>query len=85
MVPTVHLNGTSRKQLEVQLEEVGLAIQSAIRALGTAAPNGRDYYPQGPLAINRAVVDHLSRLEKLQDVYDDIMMIYEGVVDQNQR
>lgn len=51
MIPTLHLNGTSRTELIKQLTDAGHALALAIDALGNASPHGRDYYPQGPDAF----------------------------------
>ena len=48
MVPTVHLNGTSKCELMRQVMGARIALHTAIDALQQACPNGRDYYVQGP-------------------------------------
>lgn len=73
--PTVHLNGTSREELQNQLQEAIWATENAIRKLANAAPNGRDYYPQGQNAWGRANDEHVARLGKLQSVVDDLEQI----------
>lgn len=73
--PTVHLNGTSREELQNQLQEAIWATENAIRKLANAAPNGRDYYPQGQNAWSRANDEHVARLGKLQSVVDDLEQI----------
>jgi hypothetical protein len=78
--PTIHLNGTSREALESALEDANVAIGYAIEALAKAAPNGRDYYPQGDNAFNQARNEHVARIAKLTDVLADIQALYEHVV-----
>lgn len=68
MIPTVHLNGTSREALISQLESAVMSLDAAIMALGEAAPHGRDYYPQGPDAYSKARGEHDARLQKLDEV-----------------
>ena len=72
IAPTIHLNGTSRDEISRQLEEAYAAVNAAIDALKRAAPNGRDYYPQGLDAIDRAMDEHFARMLKLQSVADEI-------------
>lgn len=80
-VPTIHLNGTSRGELERQLADVGVAARNFIEALGEAAPNGRDYYPQGNDAIKEAIKEHCNRVDLVKKVLDEITEIYSAVVD----
>lgn len=77
--PTVHMNGTSRAELTEQLCDAMSAIRDAIKAVQNAAPNGRDYYPQGPQAIGIATGQHTERLDKLRAVYRELNELCEGV------
>jgi hypothetical protein len=43
------------------------------------APNGRDYYPQGPRALERATEEHLARLARLDDVKKEIDELARGI------
>ena len=63
--PTVHLNGTSRKELIAQYERAMDAAQTAINALREVYPNGRDYYPQGASAMYQAAEEHAARMNNL--------------------
>jgi hypothetical protein len=67
-VPTVHLNGTSRAELERQLEAAATAVRDAIVTVGGAAPNARDYYPQGDDAFRVAARQHAGWLVQLGDI-----------------
>lgn len=78
-LPTIHLNGTSKQELfDVYFEALD-AIAAARVALTKAAPNGRDYYVQGPLAINQAMSQHAGRLQLLETIYDELHAIAEHV------
>jgi hypothetical protein len=77
MVPTVHLNGTSREELCLQLEDACDAVRVAITKLRAAWPHGRDYYPQGPDAHDRALGEYNSRLKRLKDVENELIVIWE--------
>jgi hypothetical protein len=83
MIPSVHMNGTSRKDLLQQLEHASRAIGEAMEALREACPHDRDYYVQGPTAGPAAREQHRNRLRKLGAVQAEIETIYEGVVDRH--
>ena len=78
--PTVHLNGTSRDDLERQIENASLACRKAIIALEEAQPNARDYYTQGGDALRSAIREHNARVAKIQDVLNQLSDIYEHIV-----
>lgn len=77
MVPTLHLNGTSRRELISQLLGAATAVSKAQDALGQAAPHGRDYYVQDDSAtagdaIRQATLQHISRLQRLESVRKEL-------------
>ncbi len=81
-IPTVHLNGDSKKTLlRVYCESMN-AIQVAIEKTAETYPNGRNFYPQGSDAIGKAEIEHSIRMAKLRAVYAEIqeimVAIYEG-------
>lgn len=78
-LPTVHLNGTSKKELFETYFEALDAIATARVALQAAGPNGRDYYIQGPLALLQAQSQHADRLQRLETIYDELHAIAEHV------
>ena len=47
ILPTIHLNGTSREGLREQVRRAHEAANDLRQALMEMTPNGRDYYPQG--------------------------------------
>lgn len=79
--PVVHRNGTSRESLAQQLEEALHALFEAREKLRAASPNGRDFYPLGPAAIQRAGEEHRSRDEKLAQVCAELEELYEHVME----
>jgi hypothetical protein len=79
MIPTIHLNGTSREELIRQLQQAVTALTEAHRALENAAPHGRDYYPQGKGAIQQAVIEHRERLMRLGDIQEEILAILDVI------
>jgi hypothetical protein len=64
-LPTIHLNGTGAAELEAQYRAVRHVISMAIRTLGHATCNARDFYPQGPGAYEKAVNERQQAFEHL--------------------
>jgi hypothetical protein len=79
ILPTVHLNGTSKEQLFEDLFNALDAIRVAQEAIQKTAPNGRDYYPQSGNALQQALAQHASRIRALDTVYDELHAIAEHV------
>jgi len=79
--PTIHNNGTSRQALFDQVLNAGYKIYDALKALEAACPNGRDYYPQGADAINKAMAEHTVRHHKLKEVWDDMQELATHISD----
>ena len=78
-IPTIHHNGTPREQLIDQVETAVCAMTDAITALERMAPNGRDYYPQGPEAITEAVAEHRARLSKARDLVKELYAFFNAI------
>lgn len=81
MLPTVHLNGTSGKELFELNLAAATQLLGAIAALKKTCPNGRDFYTQGQNALLRAVDEHKARLAHLQAVYDQLQALVEHLAD----
>lgn len=75
--PTIHLNGTSATALAEAYENAVSALFRARDALVLAAPNARDYYPQGPNAFSEARRDHDRRAKALHDLQDELQELAE--------
>jgi hypothetical protein len=69
-LPTIHMNGTGIKTLVETYGEAADALQDFIERWGQTEFNSRDYYPQGPEAWNRAVVEREAINAKIRDVRD---------------
>lgn len=81
MIPSVHMNGTSRKEL-IQIHMAAmLAITDAITKAQRSVPNGRDFYPQSSDAINLAMAEHWERINKLKAVGEDFEKILEKLIE----
>lgn len=72
ILPTIHPNGTNRQALHEGYRDAITALEAAITALVFTAPNGRDYYPQGPDAYRQAEREHVARIRALNDVVLDL-------------
>lgn len=71
-LPTIHHNGTAKPSLIDALCAASAALDAAYNALKQTAPNGRDFYPQGPDAIRNATEEHLDRLRRVDAVKSEI-------------
>jgi hypothetical protein len=80
--PTVHLNGTSGDDLLEQLTDANVSICEALTDLCDAAPNARDYYPQGDTAFRAARSQHDFRVARLISVREEIQALAHHVADQ---
>jgi polysaccharide pyruvyl transferase WcaK-like protein len=84
-VPTIHMNGTSQQELLDQICMALSAIRDAEQAMRAVTPNGRDYYPQGPDAIQEALRQHANRLHNLRAVHDELEQIGETIASHPRR
>ncbi len=80
MLPSIHMNGTSRAELLAGYIDAIDAVNEAVAALWRAAPNARDYYPQSPQAYAQARDEHLARLAALDAIRQDLSTMAEHVV-----
>jgi hypothetical protein len=71
-VPTIHLNGTSKESLLEAISNARLALRDALESLGHTAPNGRDFYVQGPNALHRADVEYRARAMAVLKAHDEL-------------
>jgi hypothetical protein len=76
------MNGSNPETLLEGLTEAYRAVDAAMRALDEAAPNGRDYYPQGPDAVQEATREHQLRAAKLRSVREELQELVVSVQDQ---
>lgn len=81
-VPTVHLNGSGCERLQQQQSAVVDAARALLDALAEAAPNARDYYPQGDDGYLRARRAHDERMRQVVRIRDDAGFTLMFLVDQ---
>ena len=81
MLPTIHMNGTSGHALLEGYCDAISAVHAALDALARAAPNGRDYYPQGGDACAIASREHDDRKRALIKVLNELQVLAEHVAD----
>lgn len=81
IVPCIHMNGTSEKDLSDAIEAAHDAIGVAFDAIKKTAPNGRDYYVYGSSETVRAMDEHYDRLKRLQSVQEELEAIIGGIHD----
>lgn len=81
IMPTLHLNGTSKNALLDQYCDAAHAVDAAITSLCENGPNGRDYYPQGDDAFTQARDQHEARVKKLREVRKELNEIAECIAD----
>lgn len=68
MIPTVHINGTGKKNLLQELEYAVSALVEAISEVSDITVHGRDYYVQGPEAYAQARIEMHERIAALEKV-----------------
>ena len=81
MLPTIHMNGTSGKDLLKGYCNAISAIHAALDAMELIAPNGRDYYPQGNDACEAAIREHSRRWQAMVGVLNELQVLAEHVAD----
>ena len=79
--PTIHMNGTSRKDLLESYMNAMDKLREAIQAVSDAYPNGRDYYVQESGAYQVAVAEQQDRLQRLTSVREEMEALAESVAD----
>lgn len=81
--PCVHLNGTAKADLLSALYTSAAAVSAARKTLSDAWPHARDYYvlPNGTAAYQRARSEHASRVERLENIYSELLAIHEAIHD----
>lgn len=77
IVPTIHLNGTSREELFRQLSSVTEALDNVLDKMSNAVPHGRDYYPQGDDGYKKAIHEHIVRVNTVTALRNEYMALME--------
>jgi len=83
--PTIHLNGSLAKTLEDDYRAAAILVRDALDAVERTAPNGRDYYPQGPDAFCEAEAEHCDRVGALAKIYAELEALIIAIMDREVR
>lgn len=65
-LPTVHLNGTSRKMLADGYHEAHRKALDLLEAFGSIEHNARDYYVQSPNAYSKSRAERDTQLDNIR-------------------
>ena len=80
VLPSVHMNGSGRKQLFEQHHNAYMAVQAAIVALRESFPHDRDYYIKGPDVGPQARREAEARIEALEKVLGEVAQIWHSLM-----
>ncbi len=80
--PTLHLNGTSKTDLDQEYTAAYHAIGKAIDALAATTLNARDYYPQASGAYYQARSERDEALDQLRKAQAYAGEMVAGIFDQ---
>ena len=80
-IPSIHLNGTSRKSLLDGYRNALYALREAETALQETGPNGRDYYVQPAGAFALAQEQHVARCRALRNVITELEQVAEQIAE----
>ena len=83
VVPTLHMNGTSKQDLTEQYKSAYEALDKAMQAL--PRPHGCDYYVQGDGVIQQAVKQADTMFNALEAVQDQLLEIYRAIAAQGKK
>lgn len=80
-IPSVHMNGDTRKTLVAQHRAVYNKARDLLDALTEASPNGRNYYVQGDDAIKQAVAEARARYAAVHAIKADAETILLAIME----
>jgi len=72
-IPTIHLNGNSKESLLEEATEALSALDAAEKALHNITIHGRNFYPQGPDAINAALAEYRDLLARFEAIKEEVL------------
>jgi hypothetical protein len=81
-VPTVHLNGTSKDDLLMQLRQAIITATALKEFLQEGMPHDRDFFLQGEGMGMRARMHQKVRVLKVETIIDELTAIYHAVAKQ---
>ena len=86
VLPSIHMNGTSKDALLKQYKDCYYAVQKAVDELQTNPPHSRDYYPQNVngddlyASYYPARDQHNEWVAKLIEVKNDLETLIVGII-----
>jgi hypothetical protein len=81
MLPTLHMNGTSPKDLFANAQMNLDNLRGALDTMTETGPNARDYYPQGDQAFQAARAEHEARMTAVRGVINEFNALLEHIAD----
>lgn len=87
IIPTIHLNGTSKKTLLEDLQNAHEKIREAMSALAYTAPHERDYYVKkdAQFAYAQAREEHGYRVTMLRKILSELEQLADGIQSQGRK
>jgi hypothetical protein len=82
LTPVVHLNGTSFDSLLEQWKHVWRGLDQTLKVMGENSPNGRDYYPKGEFAFQKARDKWQSMFNAIREMSKEVKVVIEQIYDQ---
>lgn len=77
--PVINLNGTAAVSLVEEYKTAAHTLRAAIKAVGDVTVHGRDYQTVDYALYQKARSEHVQRLQKLEEVLDEIESLHEQV------
>ena len=82
-LPSIHMNGTSADTLCEEIRKACSNLQVARMSIAEMTVHSRDHYVKHDKeSFKFAQAEHVARLQKLDDIHNELIAIYLGIRDQ---
>jgi hypothetical protein len=82
-IPSVHLNGTSARELQGEIRLAYDALKHARDKIAAMTVHPRDHYPKTDKdSYMKARAEHLNRLSMIDTIEAELMELWQGIADQ---